>query len=102
VLPSKTIPFLSVETDGRSKDRHNREILYILDLLLKSGVKVFCTHHVSEAMADKRLPMAIGAKWYDISYVSSDGEIIMLEIMRTRSYFDPEFYERGKKCQKRE
>ena len=102
MLPSKTIPFLSVETDGRAKDRHNREILFVLDLLLKSGVKVFCTHHVNEAMADKRLPMAIGARWYDISYVSSDGEIIMLEIMRTRSYFDPEFYERGKKCQKRE
>ena len=100
MLPSKTIPFLSVETDGKAKDRHNREILYILDLLLKSGVKVFCTHHVNEAMADKRLPMAIGAKWYDISYVSGDGEIIMLEIMRTRSYFDPEFYEREKKCQK--
>ena len=100
MLPSKTIPFLSVQTDGKAKDRHNREILYILDLLLKSGVKTFCTHHVSEAGSDKRLPMGLNGRWYDISYVSSDGEIIMLEIMRTRSYFNPEKTEKGEKCQK--
>jgi hypothetical protein len=84
LLPSSKIPFLNVKTDGRAKARHNREILYVLGLLRKSGITDYCLHHIDDAGMDKSLPLSLKGKWYDISYVSGDGEIFLVEIMRLR------------------
>lgn len=84
MLPSSSLPFLNVATDGKKKDRHNREILIISRLLQASGVKKFCLHHIDDGGMDHTLPLAIGGKWYDISYVAPDGEIFLIEVMRLR------------------
>ena len=84
MLPSSKIPFLNVRTDGRKKDRHNREILWLSSLLLRAGVKDYCLHHVNEAGMNRALPLTLAGRWYDIAYVAPDGEVFMIEIMRTR------------------
>jgi hypothetical protein len=89
VLPSSKIPFLNIRTDGRKKDRHNREILWLSSLLLRAGVKDYCLHHVDEAGMNRALPLTLAGKWYDIAYVAPDGEIFMIEIMRTRLRVSP-------------
>ena len=84
MLPSSVLPFLNVATDGKKKDRHNREVLIIARLLQASGVKEFCLHHVDDAGMNHALPLALGDKWYDISYVAPDGEIFLVEVMRLK------------------
>ena len=84
MLPSSFLPFLNVKTDGKKKDRHNREILIIARLLQASGVKDFCLHHVDDAGMNHALPLAIGGKWYDIAYVAPDGELFLVEVMRLK------------------
>lgn len=84
MLPSSKIPFLNVKTDGRRKERHNREILFVLGLLRQAGITDYCLHHIDDAGMDRALPLTLKGKWYDISYVSGDGEIFLIEIMRLR------------------
>lgn len=84
MLPSAKLPFVNVQTDGKAKNRHNKEILFLSHLLQKAGVKRLCLHHVTDAGMDKSLPLTYQGKWYDVAYVSSDGEVFMIEIMRTR------------------
>ena len=83
MLPSAKMGFLNVKTDGKRKDRHNRELLFWLKLLLNAGCSNFLLHHVQEAGMNSSLPMQHRGKWYDLSYVSEDGEVFLVEIMRT-------------------
>lgn len=48
-----------------------------------------CLHHVRDAGMTYDLPLTLDGKWYDISYVAPDGEIFLVEIMRTRKIYDP-------------
>lgn len=100
MLPSSTLPFLNVATDGKRKDRHNREILIIARLLQASGVKDFCLHHVNDAGMDRTLPLTLGGKWYDISYVAPDGEIFLIEVMRLKYARGPVACEDGSRWPK--
>jgi hypothetical protein len=100
MLPSSSLPFLNVSTDGRKKNRHNREVLLIARLLQASGVKDFCLHHVDDAGMNHALPLAIGDKWYDISYVAPDGEIFLVEVMRLRYARGTAYIQEGEKWQK--
>lgn len=87
MLPSAKLPFLNIKTDGRRKNRHNREVLRLLQLLLKDGTTRYCIHHANEAGMDKTLPLTYKEKWYDIVYEAPDGEIFMIEIMRVGQHF---------------
>jgi len=87
VLPSAKLPFLNIKTDGKRKDRHNREILLFLKLLQDAGCVHYLAHHVNDAGMTKILPLTLAGKWYDLSYVSQDGEIFMVEIMRAGKIF---------------
>lgn len=89
MLPSSTLPFINIETDGKAKDRHNREILFFSRLLQAAGTKKICLHHVNDAGMAYDLPLTVGKKWYDIAYVAPDGEIFLVEIMRIRQIYDP-------------
>lgn len=84
MLPSSSLPFLNVSTDGKRKDRHNREVLLIARLLQASGVKDFCLHHIDDAGMNHALPLMLGGRWYDISYVAPDGEVFLVEVMRLK------------------
>lgn len=86
VIPSSFLPFLSVETDGAAKDRHNRELSFVLRALRDAGIKTYNLHHIKDGGVDKSLPLMKDDKWYDLSYVSWDGEIILIEVMRTYHY----------------
>jgi len=48
-----------------------------------------CLHHVRDAGMTRDLPLTLDGKWYDISYVAPDGEVFLVEIMRTRLIYDP-------------
>jgi len=100
VLPSSILPFLNVSTDGRKKDRHNREVLLIAQLLQSTGVKNFCLHHINDAGMNKNLPLSIDGKWYDIAYVAGDGEVFLVEVMRARFARGPMTLEDGSKWRK--
>ncbi len=89
MLPSSVLPFLNVATDGKRKNRHNEEILFFSRLLLQAGTKKMALHHVRDAGLTANLPLTLNGKWYDISYVAPDGEIFLVEIMRTRKIYDP-------------
>ena len=100
MLPSAKLGFLNVKTDGRKKDRHNRELLFLAQLLLSAGVSDYCLHHVNDAGMNRALPLTLAGKWYDISYVAPDGEIFMLELMRVNTARGPAAAEDGAICQK--
>lgn len=89
MLPSANLPFLNVKTDGKAKDRHNREVLFFARLLRAAGIKNLCLHHVDDGGMNRDLPLTFKGKWYDVVYVSPDGEIFMVEIMRVRQLFEP-------------
>jgi hypothetical protein len=100
VLPSSLLPFLNVSTDGKKKNRHNREVLLIARLLQNTGVKDFCLHHVNDAGMNKNLPLSLNGRWYDIAYVSEDGEVFLIEVMRLRFARGPALMEDGSKWRK--
>jgi len=95
VLPSSSLPFLNVKTDGRKKNRHNREVLFWSSMLIQAGVKDYCLHHVIDAGMNRHLPLTLAGKWFDICYVAPDGEIFLIEIMRARKIFVPLVGEAG-------
>ena len=101
MLPSSTLGFLNVNTDGRRKDRHNREILFLLRLLRQAGLRDIGAHHVDDAGLNKDLPLTLAGKWYDIVYVAPDGEVFMLELMRVGTARGPATLEDGTPWQKR-
>ena len=82
MLPSAKLGFLNVSTDGKRKNRHNKELLLLLRLLQQAGCCHYLLHHVKDAGMNKSLPLQLAGKWYDLSYVSEDGEIFLVEIMR--------------------
>ena len=84
MLPSSSLPFLNVATDGKRKDRHNREVLIIARLLRASGVKEICLHHIDDAGMNHALPLSLDGKWYDIAYEAPDGELFLVEVMRLK------------------
>lgn len=100
MLPSAKIGFLNVPTDGRKKDRHNREILFLARILAAAGVTDYCLHHVRDGGMNKALPLTLAGKWYDICYVAPDGEVFMLELMRVRTARGPAALEDGTPWQK--
>lgn len=100
MLPSATIPFLNVKTDGRKKDRHNREILFLVKLLKAAGINDYCMHHVNDAGMNKSLPLTLKGKWYDISYVAPDGEVFMIEMMRVSTVYERKDEVEKPECQK--
>ena len=87
MLPSARLPFLNIKTDGARKERHNRELLFFAGMLTHAGIKRLCMHHVKDAGMSYDLPLTYRGKWYDIAYVSPDGEIFMLELMRVGRVF---------------
>jgi hypothetical protein len=84
MLPSSLHPFLNVRTDGKKKDRHNREVLIIARLLRASGVKEMCLHHIDDGGMNHALPLSLDGKWYDIAYEAPDGELFLVEVMRLK------------------
>ena len=98
MLPSAKLPFLNVKTDGRKKDRHNREVLFLAQLLLGSGVTDYCLHHVNDGGMNRNLPLTLAGKWYDVVYVAPDGEVFMLELMRVKTARGPACLEDGTPC----
>lgn len=87
MLPSAKMGFLNVVTDGKKKDRHNKELLFWFEKLLDSGCCHYCLHHINEAGMNKTLPLQYKGRWYDLSYVAEDGEIFLVEIMRAGVIF---------------
>ena len=81
-VPSEVVPLVSVFTDGRSKDRHNREVMRLLHLLRGDGIKIFNLRHVRDGGLEKDLPIALDGHFYDISYISEDGELFLIEVMK--------------------
>ena len=81
-LPSLVTPLVSVLTDGRSKSRHNREVVRLLRLLIGDGIRTFNMHHVRDGGLCRELPIALDGRFYDISYLSDDGELFLIEVMR--------------------
>jgi hypothetical protein len=73
---------VSVYTDGCAKSRHNREVVRLLRLLLGDGVQVYNMHHVRDGGLCKDLPLMLDGHCYDISYLSDDGELFLIEVMR--------------------
>lgn len=89
MLPSSVLPFLNVSTDGKAKDRHNEEVLFFSRLLRAAGVRELCLHHIDEAGMNRDLPLTLAGKWYDLVYVSQDGEVFLIEVMRARKIYTP-------------
>ena len=54
----------------------------LLHLLRKDGVKIFNMHHVRDGGLCKDLPLMLDGHCYDISYLSDDGELFLIEVMR--------------------
>lgn len=100
MLPSSHLGFLNVRTDGRRKDRHNREVQTVLAGLLASGVTRWCMHHVNDGGMDHTLPLTLGGRWYDIAYEAPDGEIFLIEVMRLIHARGPATCEDGTPWQK--
>ena len=73
----------------------------MLHLLRASGVKRLCAHHVDEVGMDKTLPLSLDGKWYDICYITPDGYVFMLEVMRVDTARGPATLEDGTPWQKR-
>ena len=96
VLPSAKLGFLNIKTDGKRKDRHNKELLFWLERLLDAGCIHYSLHHLREAGCTKSLPLQLGGKWYDLSYVAEDGEIFLVEIMRAGVLYCDDDEEPGK------
>ena len=85
-IPSAAVPFIRVETDGRRKDRHNREVMRVLGDLRARGVTHYNLHHVDDGGLDKSVPLNLKGKQYDIGYVAEDGEVFLIEVMRVTYY----------------
>lgn len=100
MLPSHEFGFLNVPTDGRKKDRHNKEILFLAGLLNRAGIAHLNLHHINDVGLDKSLPVKLGRKIYDITYVAPDGELFMIEIMRVKYAKGPARMEDDKPWQK--
>ncbi len=79
-IPSALLSFLNVTTDGKRKQRHNHEVLFISKLLREEGIKEIRIAHVNEAGMVEELPLKVGKKVYDIGYRQADGEIFLIEI----------------------
>jgi hypothetical protein len=81
-VPSSAIPFLNVQTDGGHKDKHNREVMFVLAALKKAGIKRFNLMHINDVGLDGTLPMAFRGHYYDIGYQSLEGPLFLIEVMR--------------------
>lgn len=101
MLPSSRLPFLQINTDGRTKKRHNEEILFWLHQLGKAGINNVGAHHVDDAGLNRDLPLTLAGKWYDIVYEAPDGEVFMIELMRVKTARGPAATEDGRPWQKR-
>ena len=100
MLPSSVLPFVNVSTDGKRKDRHNREVLFFSRLLRAAGVRDLCLHHVDDADMNRALPLTLAGKWYDLVYVATDGEVFLVEVMRARKLYTADAQEEAKEWQK--
>lgn len=65
----------------------------LLHLLRKDGVKIFNMHHVRDGGLCRELPIALDGKYYDISYLSEDGELFLIEVMRVTNLGEGRFYQ---------
>lgn len=83
-LPSAVCPLLNIFTDGRSKDRHNREVMRVLGLLLGDGISRYNVHHIRDGGLEKGIPLFVDGRLYDIGYICPDGELFLIEVMRVR------------------
>ena len=54
----------------------------LLHLLREDGIKIFNLRHVRDGGLEKDLPIALDGHFYDISYISDDGELFLIEVMR--------------------
>jgi|APCry1669189204_1035204.scaffolds.fasta_scaffold168215_2 hypothetical protein len=81
-VPSAEMPFVNVLTDGGHKDKHNREVMFVLTALKKAGVKRYNLMHVNDAGLDGSIPMAYQNHFYDIGYMSTEGSLFLIEVMR--------------------
>lgn len=81
-VPSSILPFLNVKTDGGHKDKHNREVMFVLNSLMDSGITRFNLLHINDAGLDGTIPMAYRGHFYDIGYQSLDGCLFLVEVMR--------------------
>lgn len=79
---SAVLPLLTVSTDGKAKEVHNREVMRVLRLLRADGTKRYILHHVCDGGQDQSIPIALDNKYFDIGYINDDGEIFLVEIMR--------------------
>jgi len=94
-VPSAVLPFLTVRTDGKAKERHNRELMRVFRLLRGDGVREFRLHHVNEGGQSREIPIALDGKFYDIGYIAEDGEVFLIEIMRVGHLGKRQGYEDG-------
>lgn len=83
-VPSAVCPLLNVLTDGRSKARHNREVMRILELLRGDGVQRYNLHHIRDGGLEKDIPLFLDGHLYDIGYICPDGEAFLIEVMRVK------------------
>lgn len=95
MLPSSRFPFLSVESDGRRKDRHSQLVLFVFGLLRAAGVGNINIAHVVEGGLNGRVPLVWQGKTWDLAFLDESGEVVLVEIMRT--YRKIEDFERRKK-----
>lgn len=83
MLPSSRFPFLSVAGDGPAKDTHSRLVLLVYGALRAAGIRNLNLAHVQEGGLNGRIPLVYRGKWYDIAFLDLNGEIVLIEIMRT-------------------
>lgn len=78
LIPS--LPFIQTPMGDRKHRKHNTELAALYAALRKSGIEIINTRHIHPFSTHPGLPIRIGSKEYDISYVGGSGEIVLIEL----------------------
>ena len=81
-IPSAAVPFVNVGTDGKRKERHNAEVMFVLAALRAAGIKIYNLDHIDDGGRDRSIPVTYRHKTYDIGYINRDGTAFLIEVMR--------------------
>ena len=65
--------------------KHNEELQILYNILRCAGIKHINTNHIHLIGTNSKLPLRIGKKEYDISYISPTGKVILLELKWTEN-----------------
>ena len=88
--PSSLFPLINIKTDGKHKEYHAQLILHAIQALRNFGAKDINASHVKDGGLNQQLPLCYKGRRYDVSFLDKNGELIMIEIMRTYAIADGE------------